>query len=106
MVLQNYVMLEPGIPAKLHFYDHHIEKRTITDPVTGQPGIRSVLVLEVDRLNDSPVVARYSTMAEKHAQQFSPYLTDKSYRGFDFTMTVQGEGFRRSWTVQVTPITK
>jgi hypothetical protein len=103
MVLQNIIVLEPGVPAKFHFYDHHIDTRTITDPVTGQPAIRHVLVFNVDRLNDQPVESTYSTMAEKHASQFSPYLVDKSYRNFDFTITVQGEGFRRSWTVQVTP---
>lgn len=104
MVLQNYVILTPGIPAKLHFDNHRIERRTITDSGTGQPATRQVLVFDVDRLNDTPVVAQYSTMAEKHAAQFSPYLTDKSYRNFNFTITVNGEGFRRSWSVQVTPI--
>ena len=103
MVLQNYVILQPGIPTKLHFYDHQIESRTITDPVSGRPAIRQVLVLDVDMLNDKPVAARYSTMAEKHAQQFSPYLAGKTYAGYDFTITMSGDGFRRAWSVQVTP---
>ncbi|MCK9598664.1 MAG: hypothetical protein M0R06_06460, partial [Sphaerochaeta sp.] len=98
MVLQNYVILEEGIPAKLHFFDHHIESRTITDPATGQPGIRKVLVFEVDYLNDKPVVGRYSTMSEKHALDFSPYLPTKDYKYFDFIITMRGEGFRRSYT--------
>ena len=103
MVLQNTVILQPGIPTKLHFYDHHIEARTITDPVTRQPVIRNTLVFNVDSFNDKPVEAVYSTMAEKHAQQFSPYLTAKTYREKDFTITINGEGFRRSFTVMATP---
>ena len=103
MVLQNYVILEDGVPAKLHFWDHHLERRTITDPATGAPVIRTVLVLEVDTLNDRPVAARLSTMAEKLADKFSAYLPDKSYKGYDFVITQMGEGFRRSWTVKVIP---
>ena len=103
MVLENYVILVPGVPARLHFTDHHIETRTITDPVTGQPTSRRALVLDVDQLNGRLVAARYSTMAEKHAAQFAPYLPDKSYTRYDFTITATGESFRRSWSVQVTP---
>lgn len=106
MVLQNYVILEDGIPAKLHFWDHTIERRTITDPTTGGPIIRNVLVLEVDTLNDRPCAARLSTMAEKLADKFSAYLPDKGYRGYDFVITQSGEGFRRTWSVKVIPRAK
>lgn len=106
MVLENYVILETGVPARVHFTDHVIMTRTITDPVTGGPATRKVLVLEVDRLNGKEVAAKYSTMAEKHAGQFQPYLADKSYRDYDFVITKTGEGFRTSWSVQVIPRTK
>lgn len=103
MVLENYVILEEGIPARLHFTDHVIQKRTITDPLTGEPATRNVLVFEVDRLNGREVFAKYSIMAEKHAGQFKPYLDKKAYRGYDFGITRTGEGFRTSWSVQVIP---
>ena len=103
MVLQNYVILQPGIPARLHFFDHVIESRTITDPVTRGPATRNVLVLDVDSLDGKAVNAKYSVMAEKHANQLAPYLGDKSYKNYDFIITVNGEGFRRSWSVQVIP---
>lgn len=105
MVLQNYVMLEQDVPARVHFYDHHIESRTITDPQTGGPSVRNVLVFEVDSLNGRPCVARYSTMAEKHALQFKPYLDTKSYRNFDFLITKHGSGYRTDYTLQVIPKT-
>ena len=105
MVLENYILLETGIPARLHFTDHAIQKRTVTDPLTGAPTTRNVLVLDVDRVNDRDVTAKYSIMAEKHAGQFKPYLEDKSYRDYDFVITRSGEGFRTAWSVQVIPRT-
>ena len=103
MVLQNYVMLSPGIPAMLHFVDHRIETRTITDRGTGGPITRRTLVFDVDRLNGQPVVALYSTMADTHANQFAAYLPTKSYKDFDFTITANCEGFQRRYTVQAVP---
>jgi len=105
MVLENYVILQAGIPARVHFTDHVIERRTTTDPGTGRPTSRNVLVFEVDKLNGKDVFAKYSIMAEKHAGQFSPYLEDKSYRGYDFIITKQGEGYLTSWSVTVIPKT-
>jgi hypothetical protein len=102
-VLVNHVILENGIPSRLHFTDHRIERRTITEPSTGRPAIREVLALTVDTLDGRPVSAELSTMAEKLAGQFEPYLVDKSYRDYDFTITQLGEGFMRSWSVKVTP---
>jgi hypothetical protein len=103
-VLENYVMLETGIPTRLHFTDHHIERRTITDPGTGQPGTRSVLVLEADRMDGRPVAAKYSVMSQKHAAQFEPYLPDKKYTQFEFTIVRSGEGFRTTYSVTPTPL--
>lgn len=105
MVLQNHVILQNGIPARMHFTDHHIEKRTITDPNTGLPSIRNVLVFDVDRLNGSSVGALFSTMAEKLALQFQPYLGDKSYKSYEIIITQNGEGFTRKWMVQFVPFT-
>lgn len=104
MVLQNYVILESGVPATLRFYDHRIEKRTVTDPITAQPVSRNVLVFEVNRLGAAPVAAKYSIMAEKHAQQFAAFLPDKSYVNYEFTITKYGEGFTTTWSVQATKI--
>lgn len=102
-VLVNHVILENGVPSRLHFTDHRIESRTITEPTTGRPVIRETLALTVDTLDGRPVNAELSTMAEKLANQFGPYLPDKSYRNYDFTITQFGEGFIRSWSVKVTP---
>jgi len=103
-VLENYVILETGVPSRLHFTDHHIERRTITDPGTGQPGSRNVLVFEVDRMDGRAVAGKYSIMSEKHAAQFEPFLKDKRYAGYEFTIVRTGEGFRTSYSVTPTPL--
>jgi hypothetical protein len=106
MVLENYVILQDGVPARVHFSDHTIMRKTITDPGTGLPSLRNTLVFEVDRLNGREAAAKLSIMAEKFAGQFEPYLKEKSYRDYDFVITQTGEGFRRSWSVQVIPLKK
>jgi thiamine biosynthesis lipoprotein ApbE len=103
-VLENYVLLETGIPTRLHFTDHRIERRLITDQQTGQPTTRNVLVLDVDRMDGRAVAAKYSVMAEKHAAQFEPYLADKSYTKFEFTIVRTGEGFRTTYSTTPTPL--
>ena len=105
MVLQNNVILQNNIPARMHFADHRVGPRTITNPDTATPAVRNTLEFDVDSLDGRPVSAKFSTMAEKLASQFGPYLGDKSYRNFDFIITQRGEGYLRQWTVQVIPRT-
>ena len=104
MVLMNYVILEPGVAARLHFTSHVIERRTVTDPQTLTPSSRNVLVFDVDRLNGREVAAKYSIMAETHAGQLEAYLKGELYRSYDFIITKRGEGFRTKWTVEAIPL--
>ena len=105
MVLQNIVLLEPGVPARMHFDDDWIEKRVITDRQTGQPTGRNVLVFHVDMLNGMKADARFSTMAEKLAQKLDPYRKDKQYLSYDFVITQTGVDYLTSYSVQVIPRT-
>ena len=103
MVLENYVILETGVPARMHFTNHLIRVKDITDRITGEPTKRKVLVFDVDRLNGREVIAMYSIVSEKHALSFKPYLEDKSYRDYDFTITKTGEGDLTRYSVQTIP---
>lgn len=103
MPLGNIVILETGKPERMHFTDHAIEKRDITDPTTGQPGIRNVLVFDVDELNGQPVNAKYSTLAEKLYSRLEPYLVNKVYRNYDIVITKVGSGFRTTYNVNPLP---
>ena len=103
MVLQNNVILVNGQPARMHFSADRLEKRTITDPQTGHPTIRNILVLDVDELGGQKVQSTFSTMAEKLASLIGPYLAGKKYLAYDFVITQSGEGYLRGWSVQVLP---
>lgn len=103
MVLRNIVELVNDVPARVHIIEHTIDRRTITDPGTGRPTIREVLVMDVDELDGRPVAAKWSTMARNLADKLGPYLTDKRYRAYTFVVTQSGEGYTRRWSVQAIP---
>jgi hypothetical protein len=103
MPLGNYVLLEQGVPERMHFSGHAIEVRTITDPQTGRPGTRNVLVMDVDRLNGNPTTAKFSTMAETLYRQFEPYLPNQVYRNYEFIVKQTGSGFQTRYTVDRIP---
>ncbi len=101
--LGNWVFLETGKPERMHWSNHAVLPRTITNVATGQPQIVNALVFDVDEHNGLPVHAQFSTIAEKLYQSLEPYLTGKKYLGYDFTITAVGEGFRRTFTVLTIP---
>jgi len=103
-VLVNHVILENGVPARMHFTDHAITARTITEANTQRGKIVNTLEFTVDRLDGLPVHATFSTIAEKLAGQFEPYLKDKGYRNYEVIITQSGEGFQRRWSVQFIPL--
>ncbi len=96
-------MLEPGIPERMHFSGHAIEKRDITDPTTLRTATRNVAVFDVDWLNGESISAKFSVMAEKLYAQLEPYIRDNSYRDYQFVITKTGTGFTTSFSVQVIP---
>ncbi len=104
MPLGNYVILEEGVPERVHFISHVLDKRDITDPKTLQPVTRNVALFTVDRLNGQPVNAMLSVMAEKLYAKFEAYLPGQVYRNYDFIITKRGTGFRTTFTVEIVPL--
>ena len=100
MVLENYVKLTEGVPTRLHFSDHAIVTKTITDPLTHRAKEVKALELVVDRENGAVVSKSYSILSEKHAIDFARYLDNKSYRQFDFVITVYGKGYSAVYSVE------
>lgn len=100
MVLQNYVILQPGVPARVHFTDHRIINKTVTDPVSQKAKPLQALEFDVDELDGRPVAAVYSTVSQKHANDFAPYLPQQRYRAYDFVLTMTGSGYLREYQVQ------
>ena len=74
MVLQNYIQLVPGKPARLHLTNPRIEQREITDPITKQLKRVNVLVFAVDELDGKPVQSTFSTLSDKLALALQPWI--------------------------------
>lgn len=106
MPLGNWVMLDSGIPERVHLIDHALVEKEITDPDTGRPAVRKSCVFDVDRLNGEPVTAQLSVMAEKLFASLEPYLPGKAYRDYEFVITKTGARYRTSYSVQVIPLKK
>ena len=102
--LMNYVVLKEGIPTRLHFDDHTVERITITDRQTGSPTGRTTLIFDVDRVNGHPVAAKYPIMADTHKGQLEAYLEGKVYRGYEFIITKTGRERLTKWTVERIPL--
>jgi len=103
MVLQSYVELKPGVPSRMHFVEHWVETISPTDPLLGRALPKRRLRFAVDELNGQAVTTYYSTMSQKHAADFEPYLPDKKYRSYDFIVTLSGSGWQTEYQVQPVP---
>ena len=103
MVLENYVILRDGVPSRVHIADMYLEARTITEGATGRPAPRNTLIMVIDGLDSRVVAAKLTTMAEKFASQMMPYMANKEYLKYDFTIIQRGDGYLRSWTITKTP---
>ncbi len=87
----------------MHFTAARVETRTITEPDTGRPGLRQVLVFDVDSLNGVAVTSKFSTMARGLADKFAGYLKDKTIPDYDFVITQTGTGYQTRYSVLAIP---
>ena len=104
MPLGNIVMLVADVPERMHFTQHVITDRDITDPLTGKPATRKILEFDVDRLNGAAVNAKWSTMAESLYVQLEAYLPNQVYKQYEFIITKRGTGYRTKYTVDKIPL--
>jgi hypothetical protein len=103
MVLENFVTFVEGVPLRLHFVDHSLADRVITDPLTGLAKRITTLQMVVDEEDGLPVAKVLSITSENLASQIAGYLPDKAYRAYYFTITRRGSGFSTRYTVAVNP---
>ena len=106
MPLGNYVILKADTPERMHFTDHHIEIRPITDSLTRRTTPKNVALFDVDRLDGQPVNAQFSILAEGLYAKFETYLKDNLYRNYEFIVTQRGFGFQTRYTVEAIPLGK
>jgi hypothetical protein len=105
MVLKNYVELQDGVPARMHYIGHSIVVKRITDKLTGLPSDKNSLVFSVDRLNGVEVLTTFSTLADTLAEQLMPYTEGRRYIGLEFIITKHGKEFQTRYSVEVKPFT-
>ena len=99
-LLMNYVRLEPGVPARMHFTDDYLIDRTIQDRDSGKEKRVKSLVFQVDELDGEDVNRTFSILSQKLAAHFEPFIKHKRYTGYDFIVTQMGDGFLKDWNVQ------
>lgn len=100
-MLRNFIVLEDGVSARMHFAAYTLVEKTITDPITRFPKTVRVLELLVDRLNGQVVSVPFSVTAEKLAAQLQPWIENRRLSEVDFLITARGSGFGRSYSVEV-----
>jgi len=100
---ENWVILRPAMRVKLHFYDHALVTKTITDPVTGRTKSVQSLTMYVDLENDKKVDKMFSVISIKLAQAISAYIPDRRYRDYVFVIEKPIEKFAPPYIVEVIP---
>jgi len=103
LVIENFVKLKPGVQKLLHFYDHSIVTRVLTDPVLKLEKRVQSLVFLVDREDGVEVENMYSVVSERHAAEFAGYLERKRYRDFESVVLKPAPGFVAPRIVEVRP---
>jgi len=101
--ISNFVSLAPGVPVELHFKDHGIMMRMITDPIRKVAVQRETLMMYVDRENGVGVDKVYSVLSQKHASELAGYLPGKNYVNYLFTVQKDAPGTVPPRIVKVAP---
>ena len=103
MVLRNYVELEEGKPARLHFVEHDIIVKDVFDRDLGRVVPKNALVLQVDKLDGKPVAALLSVLAGGLADALQPWVAEHRYRAVDIIITKRGTGYQTRFSVEPAP---
>jgi len=102
--ISNWVKLEPGKEKRLRFSGHVIVKKQITDPITKAPKTVEALEFDVALEDGSPTTRRFSVVSEKLAGDLGPYLIDKRYLRYEFTIVKDAPGTVPPRLVRAVPI--
>ena len=90
--ISNWVVLVPGREKRLHFSDHRIVERAITDPWTHQPKVVQSILFWVDFEDGNPVSKSFSVISQRLAGELTPYLENKRYVHFAFRFYKEAPG--------------
>ena len=93
MSLENWVKLPPGKVVCMRFREYRVTSREITDPFWGTKRTVESLLFLVSHVDGKPVDMTFSVVSEKLALEFKPYLEDGSYKGYEWCLVKDAEGF-------------
>jgi len=102
--IQNWIVLSPGVEKRLRFSNHVITKKTIVDPVTKLPKTVEALEFDVALDDGQPTARRFSIVSQKLAGDLGPYLVDKRYLRYEFTIVKDAPGAVAPRLVKAVPI--
>ncbi len=97
-LLDNVVVLSPGVMVELHFTDHRLGPLLMRDPIIGVERDVQTLAFVVDEEGGRPVSKVYYVTSERHASDFRPYLEDRSYTRYTWAIIARGQGLLRTFT--------
>jgi hypothetical protein len=103
-VIENWVILAPGVERRLRFSEHRIVTKTITDPVTRGPKSVQALEFTVTMDNGVPVSKAFSIVSQRLAGEMGPYLVDQRYKRYEFTFIKDAPGTVPPRLVRAVPI--
>jgi hypothetical protein len=103
MVLRNFVVLEDGVPAVLHFRSGQIVTKDIVDPLTGVEKRVRALELVADRVGGVETETSFSVTSEKLAATLMPFVERGLLGSTTFVITKRGSSFRTEYEVQTLP---
>lgn len=101
--VENFVVLKPGRPVRMHFRAHKVVDRVITDPTFGVTRTVKSLLFLVDEQDGAPVDKTFSVLSQKLAGELSGYLEENRYLRYDFTLVKDAAGTVPPRIVEVTP---
>lgn len=101
--VSNWIILEPGVPKRLHFFAHGRVQRQIRDAITGVEKMVDSLYFNVDFEDGKPVSKSYSVVSQRLAAELAPYLPGKRYEHFAFTIVKGAPGMVAPRVLSVEP---
>jgi len=103
VVPENWVIFQLGERKTLHFYDHAMVVRELTDPITGKPKRIESLVLYVDEENGVKVEKMFSVLSRTLAEALAPYIEGKKYLNYNFIIEKPAFKYAPPRLVEVRP---
>jgi len=100
---ENWVIFRLGERKVLHFSDHAMVTRVLTDPVTGAAKQVESLTMYVDIEDGKKVSKMLSVLSRKLASELSAYIPNRRYLQYEFVIEKPEAKYAPPYLVEVRP---